>query len=200
MADDAKERVGRWHWHQHRPSIITMRCDALQCNRRPTTIQRRPAAAPGPCMAQTDDAGTVLAVTHSRPPYPLYYGSISMCASVAPGPCTQPCTVPAGQQRRHASTTLPYVLLFVGRVSRRRWPGAASTGGEDCIIACMPSTITTVLRRAVPVHWSWARGCYRYRSIWRPCCCCLHGCILLCRRPLHIVATCYSFLPTAMRG
>jgi hypothetical protein len=197
MADDAKERVGQWHWHQHRPSIITMRYDALQCNRRPTTIQRRPAAAPGPCMAQTDDAGTVLAVTHSRPPYPLYYGSISMCASVAPGPCTQPCTVPAGQQRRHASTTLPYVLLFVGRVSRRRWPGAASTGGG---IASLHACQAPLLQCRAALCLCIGRGLvaapdtdpYGARAA--------AACTAAYRRPLHIVATCYSFLPTAMRG
>lgn len=78
------------------PSIINNH-DASATAMRPYSDGRPAAARRGPsCMHVADDAGTVLAVIHILPPYPLM--------TTAPSPCAQPlhtqpchahaCTVP----------------------------------------------------------------------------------------------------------
>lgn len=164
-----------------------MRCSATDVHT--ATAGRRTG---GPCMAQTDDAGTVFGRTSCiRPPYPTLlllaptYGSISMCT----GGCNTPGPAPARTQlaihaharsrrdsggvvmprRRDAPVRTYSCVCWQGLAAPVVAPGASTrVEGRNALhcIACMPWQAQPILQR----KWSWwALGCYRSICM-APCC------------------------------
>jgi hypothetical protein len=106
------------------PSIINNHDASASAS---ATAMRPYSDGRGPsCMHVADDAGTVLAVIHILPPYPLM--------TTAPSPCaqplhTQPCSCmhgPGPGQRRHHASTLRSTCVACGAGGDRDGNGSDS--------------------------------------------------------------------------
>ena len=191
-----------------------MRCSATDVHT--ATAGRRTG---GPCMAQTDDAGTVFGRTSCiRPPYPTLlllaptYGSISMCT----GGCNTPGPAPARTQlaihaharsrrdsggvvmprRRDAPVRTYSCVCWQGLAAPVVAPGASTRlEGRNASLHCIACHGKHSQYYSANGHGGLSAATDPYA--WRHAACTGHWC-MPSPTALHILATCYSFFyPTA---
>jgi hypothetical protein len=173
------------------PSIINNH-DASATAMRPYSDGRPAAARRGPsCMHVADDAGTVLAVIHILPPYPLM--------TTAPSPCAQPytrshahaCTVPG----RDSVVIMPRrsVVLALRCVACGAGGPVLPREEEDCM-HCMPSTAITIsMVHGACRHASLIRLSYGYGG-------CVANVLLVCYRRACVDAFHFSVQASRARS